>query len=177
MFNFQRSLKSTASLAEGLVTICSILDKGRRNGGHMRILFLDEERETLFQVGSVPPGKAASNIEDLTRKIDALARYPDALSTFEIPDSENIDGGGLRFGNFLVAFSGFDPEYDEAIAFVVGTYLQELRTGEKPPFDAIKLFKRRRSPNDPDTLYRDSVTERVLSRKVVPYVFEGLKIL
>lgn len=177
MFNFQRSLKSTASLAEGLVTICSIMDKGGRRGGHMRVLFLDEEQETLFQVGSVPPGKAASNIEDLARKIGAMIRYPDILSTFEVPDRENVGGGGLRFGNFLVAFSGFDPEYDEAIAFVVGTYLQELRTGGKPPFDAIKLFKFRKSPNDPDTEYRDPVTERVLSRKVIPFVFEGLKIL
>lgn len=94
------------------------------------ILTIFDGRVLISQeFGAIPPGKFGKYLEYATEKVTRCFRFNLEKSSLRSNDSEDTGrnvGGGVTFtfkdGIVVISCSGFPPEIDEALAFLIGLY-------------------------------------------------------
>jgi hypothetical protein len=127
-----------------LVDICKKLDP-TRTGGYVNVFERATKDRICLQSRIVPAEKIEAYSTNATLKVDALMAYPESVSSDALTlggqsvqslfVGKTVYGGGLRFPDFCISFSGFTVPHDKAIAFFGGHVLQGVLAGAR--IDAV----------------------------------------
>lgn len=101
-------------------------EEERRTGGYLTILNSDNgDLICVVALGSIKPEKVAKYRDLSLEKAVRLFRHPEHLASHESSnEEEGLYPGALRGLNFIVSFSGQQPNIDEALSFEAITIVE-----------------------------------------------------